>query len=163
GVILYELLTGRLPFQGSRMMILAQVQHDEPPWPRGLDRAVPRDLETVCLKALAKDPGRRYATAGALAEDLRRFLAGEPVRARPVGALERTWRWARRRPAAAGLLAAAGLALAALGGLAVAGYYTSRLGEALRAAREQGDEANRQRILAEQARGEAEEARRGEE
>jgi WD40 repeat protein/tetratricopeptide (TPR) repeat protein len=111
GVILYELLTGRLPFRGSKMMILMQVLHDEPQRPRQQDRAVPRDLETVCLKALAKDPGKRYATATALAEDLRRFLAGEPVQARPVTGLERALRWGRRYPARA---AAYGLVVVAL-------------------------------------------------
>jgi serine/threonine protein kinase len=106
GVLLYELLTGQLPFRGSKIMILMQVLHDEPQPPRKVNRAVPGDLETVCLKAMAKDPGRRYATARALAEDLRRFLAGEPVQARPVGRLERGWRWCKRNPAVASLLAA---------------------------------------------------------
>src|SRR5262249_45108410 len=102
GVILYELLTGQLPFRGSKLMIMAQVLHDEPPSPRALNRQLPRDLETVCLKCLHKEPGRRYATARELAEDLRRFLGGEPVTARRVGSAERTWRWCRRNPAVAG-------------------------------------------------------------
>jgi tetratricopeptide (TPR) repeat protein len=118
GVILYELLTGRLPFRGAKMLILMQVLHDEPERPRKLDRAVPRDLETVCLKAMAKDPGKRYATAAALADDLRRFLAGEPVQARPVTGLARALRWGRRhraRAAAYGLVVLA-LLLGILGG-----------------------------------------------
>ena len=106
GVVLYELLTGERPFQGNRRMLLLQVLEDEPRPPRRLDEKVPRDLETVCLKAMAKSPARRYATAGELADDLRRYLAGEPIRARPVGRLERLWHWCRRNPVAASLLAA---------------------------------------------------------
>src|SRR5205085_5623785 len=106
GVVLYQLLTGELPFRGNARMMLHQVLHDEPRPPRRLNDAVPRDLETVCLKAMAKEPARRYPTAGELADDLRRWLRGEPIRARPASAWERGWRWARRRPAVAGLLAA---------------------------------------------------------
>ena len=104
GVVLYQLLTGEVPFRGNTRMLLHQVLHDDPKTPRTLNDKVPRDLETVCLKALAKEPGRRYQTAEELAADLRRFLAGEPVRARPAGQLEKAWRWCRRRPAVAGLL-----------------------------------------------------------
>src|SRR5262249_43390734 len=98
GVVLYELLTGQRPFAGSGRMILYQVLHDEPPPPRRLNDRVPRDLETVCLKALAKAPAHRYVSAGALAEDLRRFRERKPVRARPVGRLGRLARWGRRNP-----------------------------------------------------------------
>jgi WD40 repeat protein len=106
GVILYELLTGRTPFQGdSALDVLLRVRTEEPLAPGRLRRNVPRDLETICLKCLHKEPGRRYANAGELAEDVRRFLAGEPIRARPVRAWERVGKWARRRPAIAGLLA----------------------------------------------------------
>jgi tRNA A-37 threonylcarbamoyl transferase component Bud32/tetratricopeptide (TPR) repeat protein len=104
GATLYECLTGRPPFRAATVMeTLAQVRTLDPVPPRSLQPGVPRDLETICLKCLAKEPGQRYATAGDLAEDLRRFLVGEPIRARPIGALERAGKWARRKPAAAAL------------------------------------------------------------
>jgi serine/threonine protein kinase len=109
GVILYELLTGERPFGGNRRMLLLQVLQDEPRPPRRLNDKVPRDLETICLTAMAKVPARRYATARALADDLRRWLAGEPIKARPIGRLERLGRWCRRNPLAAGLLVAISL------------------------------------------------------
>ena len=109
GVVLYELLTGERPFGGNRRMLLLQVLQDEPRPPRRLNDKTPRDLETVCLKAMAKAPARRYVGAAALADDLRRYLAGEPVRARPVGPVERLWRWCRRNPLAASLLLAVSL------------------------------------------------------
>jgi WD40 repeat protein/tRNA A-37 threonylcarbamoyl transferase component Bud32 len=98
GVVLYRLLTGELPFRGTTRMLLHQVLHEEPRPPRKLNDRIPRDLETICLKAMAKEPGRRYATARELAADLGRFLGGEPIRARRVGAVERYLRWARRHP-----------------------------------------------------------------
>jgi hypothetical protein len=106
GVILYEMLTGERPFRGNRRMLLLQVLQDEPRPPRQLHDKVPRDLETICLKAMAKSPSRRYATAGELADDLRRYLRDEPISARPIGRAERLWRWCRRNPVAAGLLIA---------------------------------------------------------
>ncbi len=106
GAVLYELLTGRPPFRAASLMdTLMQVVSDDPVPPSRLQSRLPRDLETVCLKCLSKDPGRRYATADELADDLRRFRNGEPVRARPVGPAERAIKWVRRRPATAALLA----------------------------------------------------------
>jgi serine/threonine protein kinase len=116
GVILYELLTGELPFRGVTRMLLHQVVSDEPRPPRRLNDKIPRALETICLKCLAKEPGRRYRSAAALAADLRHWRAGEPIRARPAGRAERLWRWARRNPALAAALALMAVALVAVTG-----------------------------------------------
>jgi hypothetical protein len=119
GAILFECLTGRPPFRSNAVAdMLVQVLHDEPPSPRRLRPEVPRDLATVCLKCLRKEPGQRYTTAEDLGDDLRRFLRGEPVRARPVGVLGRLLRWARRRPGVAALWLVL-LAVVAGGGLLV--------------------------------------------
>jgi serine/threonine protein kinase/Tfp pilus assembly protein PilF len=114
GVILYEMLTGERPFRGVERMILHQVLHDEPRPLRRLNDKIPRDLETIALKCLAKEPGRRYPSAGELAADLRRYLNGEPIQARPVGAVEKLWLWSRRNPRVAGLAGAVALLLVAV-------------------------------------------------
>jgi WD40 repeat protein len=155
GVVLYELLTGELPFRGNKRMLLHQVLHDDPRPPRSLNDRIPRDLETICLKAMAKDPPRRYVTARDLTDDLGRYLMGEPIRAKPVGQFERTIKWARRRPVAAALLVVSGLALAALVGAGVAMFYNSRLQTALDESLQQKGNAEAQRQIADQARAEA--------
>jgi serine/threonine protein kinase/tetratricopeptide (TPR) repeat protein len=111
GVILYELLTGEVPFRGAARMVLQQILDEEPRPPRKLDDKIPRDLETIALKCMAKEQSRRYPTAGEVAADLRRYLSGEPIVARPVGRLERAWRWAKRNPRVAGLSATVALLL----------------------------------------------------
>jgi hypothetical protein len=114
GVILYQLLTKELPFRGNPRMQMHQVMHQEPTPPRRRNPALPRDLETICLKALAKESAERYQTARDFAADLRRFLKGEPILARRVGLLERAIKWVRRRPAAAALGAAVLVMIGAL-------------------------------------------------
>ncbi len=111
GVVLYELLTGRTPFEGPPQVILFNVLNEEPPAPRTLRKDLPRDLETICLKAMAKLPQDRYASCHTLAADLRRWMEGEPIRARRLGVGERFVRWCKKEPK---LAAAGGLTLASL-------------------------------------------------
>jgi WD40 repeat protein len=110
GSILYEMLTGRPPFDSpTPAETLAALLNEEPVSPSRLRPRVPRDLATICLRCLEKTPRRRYASALELADDLQSFLAGKPIHARPIGPLERAYRWCRRRPLAAGLLALCGI------------------------------------------------------
>jgi eukaryotic-like serine/threonine-protein kinase len=112
GMTLYEMLTLRPAFgDTNRARLMQRILHEEPPPPRRFDPRIPRDLETVVLKAIAHDPRRRYATAEDMAEDLRRFLADRPIQARRSSVLEQMWRWCRRNPAVAGLTAVVGLLL----------------------------------------------------
>jgi WD40 repeat protein len=143
GAILYECLTGRPPFRAATSLdTLLQVVSDEPVPPRRLQPTTPADLETVCLKCLQKERHRRYASAAALAEDLRRFQAGEVIAARPVGIAERGWKWVRRNPVVAGSVAAVAAALLLGAGVAtlfaVKAEFRAR-GE--KQAREAADEA----------------------
>ncbi len=148
GVLLYEILTGRLPYAGeTRAGTLSQVLLCEPPRPRQLRRGVPRDLEAITLRCLEKRSDRRYPSAAALEEDLRRFLAGEPTAARPVRATERLWKWARRHPTVALLLGLALVVLPLVTGL-IAGK-NAELSAALETARRNEQDANRERALAE--------------
>jgi eukaryotic-like serine/threonine-protein kinase len=134
GLTLYELLTLKPAFDSfDRLKLIEQIKTEDPQRPRALDPRIPRDLETVVLKAIAKDPKGRYQSAAALAADLRRFLDNEPIQARPVGPLERAWIWAKRRPTAAALLAVSGVAAMALVGVVVALTYNAQLQAARRA------------------------------
>jgi serine/threonine protein kinase/tetratricopeptide (TPR) repeat protein len=115
GAIFYELLVGRPPFRaGNPIDTVRQVVEQEPVPPRQLEPRVPLDLETICLKCLEKVPARRFATAGELADDLRRFTDGDPIKARPTPSWERAWKWAKRRPAVVALLAVSTLAVVSM-------------------------------------------------
>ncbi len=125
GAILYHLIIGRPPFQAATAYdILSQVIHDEPIPLRRFNRNIDRDLETICLKCLEKDPDHRYATAGKLAGDLDCYLEGRPIAARPVGLIGRAWKWCKRKPLVAGLSAAFVVSL--LGGAIAASYFSVR-------------------------------------
>jgi WD40 repeat protein/serine/threonine protein kinase len=128
GMTLYELLTLRPAFEAAtRAKLIDRVIHELPPPPRKLDRKIPRDLETVVTKAIAKEPAERYATAEALAADLENYLADKPIEARRSTSPERAWRWCRRNKATAGLLAASAVALFALVGFGVSLIFHEQL------------------------------------
>src|SRR5262249_30302070 len=115
-----------LPFRGNPRMLIHQVRNDEPRPPRRIVDTIPRDLETICLKAMSKESSRRYATGRELAADLRRFLAGEPILARPVGKWTKLVLWARRNPRVAWLSAAVYVLLVALAAGGVTGFLRVR-------------------------------------
>ena len=130
GAILYEMLTGRPPFRAATPLeTIIQVRNGEPASPRAVHPQVDRDLETICLKCLDKDPRRRYGSAEAIAEELDRWLAGEPIQARPVGRVERLWRWCRRNPAPTAASGLAVVAFTAVVALAVGSVFAVQLGE----------------------------------
>jgi WD40 repeat protein/tRNA A-37 threonylcarbamoyl transferase component Bud32 len=138
GAMLYHLVTGRPPFQADSLTtLLRQVIETVPVAPKLLNASVPRDLETICLKCLEKEPARRYPTAQALADELDRFLKSEPIQARPIGTLGKTWRWCRRKPA-----------LATVGAIAVLLLLTLAIGGPIVATQERNlAEVNRQRLV----------------
>jgi WD40 repeat protein/serine/threonine protein kinase len=139
GLTLYELLLLRPAFDApDRLRLLDQIGHQEPIRPRVVDSRIPRDLETILMKAIEKEPRRRYASAAALAEDLRRFLADEPIQARRIGPLERLGRWGRRNPLVAGLTAAVVLVTAC--GFAATTAQTRAAQEERNTAQQQRDE-----------------------
>ncbi|OHB75711.1 MAG: hypothetical protein A2W31_09875 [Planctomycetes bacterium RBG_16_64_10] len=155
GAILYELLTGRPPFRGAHTLeTLEQVGHNEPVPCRQLQPKVPRDLETICLKCLEKAPSKRYASAQSLAQDLESFLAGMPIRARRVSTRERIWKWTKRRPAAAMLLAVS--CIATLGLLTMWAQLTAKLRVERDHALHDRNESLRQKTIADAERRRAE-------
>jgi eukaryotic-like serine/threonine-protein kinase len=165
GAILYECLTGRPPFQGAALQeTLGQVLHREPVGVRQLQPDAPKDLDTICHKCLHKEPARRYGSAAALAADLRAFLEDRPIAARPVSQWEKTWRWCRRNPSTAGLVAAVMVAL--LAGTMVSVFFALRASEQAKEARhnaalaqEQTRQAQEEKILAAQHAAHAERQR----
>jgi WD40 repeat protein len=158
GAMLYELLCGQTPFSGPLKILLFNVIHTDPPAPSGVKRGIPRDLEVICLKALAKRPKHRFTDCQQLADDLRRWLEGEPILARRPGRMERIVRWCRREPKLAGAVGVAALAVVAVALLAVGfAFHQSRNAANLRqqqklteTAREKAEAEERQakRLLA---------------
>jgi WD40 repeat protein len=143
GAILYELLTGRPPFQADTPLdTVLQVLEWEPERPRQLNPSVSRDLETICLKCLAKEPARRYSSAEALADDLERWWAGEPIAARPAGQAERAWRWCRRNPVVASLMETVAVLLVL--GSVVSTYFAVDARQQAQDARDERDRADQE-------------------
>ena len=148
GAILYDLLTGRPPFRAATpLATLEQVRTAEPVPPSRLVPGLPRDAETIALKCLEKDPAKRYASAADLADDLRRFQAREPIRARPIGPAERSWRWCRRNPTVATL--GAGFVATLVAGTLVASYFAARALRGERLARAETDLGRRRLYVSE--------------
>src|SRR5262249_50303440 len=153
GAILYELLTGRPPFRAeSAAETVQQVIYQEPAPPSRLNAKVPRDLETICLKCLHKEPERRYASAAALADDLKRFLEGRPIEAGPLSWGAGLWRWRRRNPAAAAQVVAA-LTIAGLTLGSVLWLERQRAEQRAETARQEGRELQAVDAVLEQAEG----------
>jgi eukaryotic-like serine/threonine-protein kinase len=159
GVILYECLTGQRPFAGDNWAVLHQLMSENPPAPRSVDPRVPKDLDLVCLKCLAKEPHERYPTAAELAAELGRFAAGQPVEVRSAGPLERAYKWTRRKPVLAGLYAAgtAAVLLFAIGTVFALQYRAERAARAQAVINE--GEADSAKAVAVQAKIEADLAR----
>jgi WD40 repeat protein len=158
GAVLYELLTGRPPFRAETALdTLLQVLEQDPAPVRTLNSKIDRDLETICLKCLQKEPEQRYGSAEALGQDLDRWCAGEPITARPVGRVERSWRWCRRNPALAALLGAVVVALMA--GTGVSTYFAHEASGEARIARGNAEKARNESL---RAKRESERARQSE-
>ena len=149
GVILFQLLTGELPFRGNTRMLIHQVINEAAPSPLKLNGNIDKDLATITVKCLEKDPEKRYATATDLADDLQRYLEGKPIKARPISSLARGWRWCKRKPALASAIAASMLLLTtlAIGGPIAASYQASL--------RKHADDARTEAINAKEATEEA--------
>jgi WD40 repeat protein/tRNA A-37 threonylcarbamoyl transferase component Bud32 len=165
GTILYELVTGRPPFKATTPLdTVLQVVSEEPVPPSRLQPKVPRDLETICLKCLQKESSKRYPSALDLAEDLHRWQTGEPIAARPVGCVERTWRWCRRKPLVASLTGAIALLLVA--GISISSYFAVQANERAEEAEDSAEQAKAEKKQAnkerKQAKAEKERARKNE-
>jgi WD40 repeat protein len=147
GAVLYEMLTGRPPFKAETPLdTVLQVLDREPEPPQKVNPQIDRDLDTICLKCLEKDSGKRYGSAEAVAEELERWLNGEPILARPIGRMERTWRWCRRNPAVASLLAA--VAATVLLGTAISCIFAIQANANAKRADEKATEAETNAALA---------------
>jgi WD40 repeat protein/tRNA A-37 threonylcarbamoyl transferase component Bud32 len=158
GGILYECLTGRPPFKAATALdTMMQVVSDDPVPPTQLQSKTPRDLETICLKCLNKEPGKRYASALELADDLRRFVEGHPILARPVGVVEKAVKWMKRRPVVAALTGAVCLAMAA--GMAGSTYFGLAASQAAREAEDHARDAKNESL---RAQGQSERAEQNE-
>jgi WD40 repeat protein/serine/threonine protein kinase len=160
GVMLFELLTGERPFRGNQRMLLKQVVESEPPSPRKLVGHLPRDLETICVKCLEKEPGRRYQTAQELADELHRFLDHKPIVARPIGPMQQGWRWCKRRPVIAALSSLAVSLLVAVAVLSFYGYQKEKT--ALNREKALNDQLGTERRVAVEQRDAARKAQRNE-
>ena len=150
GVILFELLTNELPFRGNPRMLVVQILRDDPPSPRKLNGSVPRDLETITLKCMEKDPAKRYQTAAEVGRELRRFLRGEPIVARPATRLSILDRWCRRNPVVAGLIAAVAATL--ITATAVSTYFAVHWRISAEQATEAQAESERSKAASQRAR-----------
>ena len=156
GVILFELLTGEPPFRGEARMLIVQVLDEEPPSPRKLNANIPRDMETIALKCMEKEPAKRYQTAQELVDELQRYLSGKPIQARPIGRLERGWRWCRRNSLVAGL-AAATIAILTVG-VITSSYFAASASHEATATKVALEQAELQRKAAETQQQRAESA-----
>jgi eukaryotic-like serine/threonine-protein kinase len=149
GVVLYELMTGRVPFEGPPAIVIHNQIHTQPDRPTKFRRKIPKDLETICLKAMAKGPEERYRSCGALANDLRRWLDDEPVRVRPPGAMEQLGRWVKRNRAVAMLSGVVALVLVL--GVVVSVAFALRAGNEARRANSEAQRADDEAVAAKSA------------